>query len=131
MTVRTLTHRTNSKGIIVESQLPHLIGMDDDILSTGIVMYHLKEGKTLIGGTDAAIVQDIALTGEGIETEHCEIVNADNGVVLYPTEGSMCMVNGLEISEPVRLTQGSFSFVGKFNVNTFILVRGRYWMWVL
>ena len=32
-------------GVIVDSLLPHLVAMDDDILSTGIVMYHLKVGS--------------------------------------------------------------------------------------
>ncbi|KAI8482621.1 stAR- lipid transfer, partial [Branchiostoma belcheri] len=37
--------RPSSVGVIVESQLPHLIGMDDDMLSTGIVIYHLKDSR--------------------------------------------------------------------------------------
>ena len=44
-----LGKRSNSMGVIVDSHLPHLIGMDDDILSTGVMMYHLKEGKTYVG----------------------------------------------------------------------------------
>ena len=39
--------------------MPHLIGMDDDILSTGVIIFHLKEGKTLIGREDARREQDI------------------------------------------------------------------------
>lgn len=31
-------------GVLIESQLPHLVGMDDDILSTGVMIYHLKVG---------------------------------------------------------------------------------------
>ena len=34
--------RRESVGVIVESELPHLIGMDDDLLSTGIILYHIK-----------------------------------------------------------------------------------------
>ena len=37
-----LTKRSNSMGVIVDSNLPHLICMDDDILSTGVIMYYLK-----------------------------------------------------------------------------------------
>jgi len=34
--------RRNSTGVLVGSHLPHLISMDDDILCTGIRLYHLK-----------------------------------------------------------------------------------------
>jgi len=34
--------RRNSMGVFVGSHLPHLICMDDDILSTGVKLYHLK-----------------------------------------------------------------------------------------
>ena len=37
-----LSRRSSSLGVIVDSHLPHLICMDDDILSTGVVMYYLK-----------------------------------------------------------------------------------------
>lgn len=37
--------RSSSYGIIIDSQLPHLIGMDEDILSTGVIIFHLKVGR--------------------------------------------------------------------------------------
>ena len=46
---KTLALRKEGKGVILDSMLPHLIGIDDDILSTGIMLYHLKEGDTTIG----------------------------------------------------------------------------------
>lgn len=36
--------RKEGLGVILDSELPHLIGIDDDILSTGIMLYHLKVG---------------------------------------------------------------------------------------
>lgn len=33
-------------GIILDSDKPHLIGIDDNLLSTGIMLYHLNEGIT-------------------------------------------------------------------------------------
>ena len=48
-----LGKRSNSMGVIVDSHLPHLIGISDDILSTGVMIYHLKEGKTYIGTEDS------------------------------------------------------------------------------
>lgn len=29
-------------GVTIDSSLPHLMAMDDDILSTGVVLYHLR-----------------------------------------------------------------------------------------
>lgn len=29
-------------GVTIDSNLPHLMAMDDDILSTGVVLYHLR-----------------------------------------------------------------------------------------
>lgn len=29
-------------GVSIDSSLPHLMAMDDDILSTGVVLYHLR-----------------------------------------------------------------------------------------
>jgi hypothetical protein len=37
-------NRSMSTGVIVGSHLPHLVCMDDDILSTGVVIYQLKVG---------------------------------------------------------------------------------------
>ena len=34
--------RQEGLGVVLDSELPHLIGIDDDLLSTGIVLYHLK-----------------------------------------------------------------------------------------
>ncbi|CAC5363870.1 KIF16B [Mytilus coruscus] len=39
--------RKEGKGIMLDSAHPHLIGIDDDIFSTGITMYNLKQGLSL------------------------------------------------------------------------------------
>lgn len=41
LSIRGLKH-SSSMGVMIESQMPHLVGMDDDILSTGVTFYHLK-----------------------------------------------------------------------------------------
>ncbi|RMC00515.1 hypothetical protein DUI87_23129 [Hirundo rustica rustica] len=46
-------------GVTIDSNLPHLMAMDDDILSTGVVLYHLREGTTKIGRSDSDQDQDI------------------------------------------------------------------------
>ncbi|GCB61092.1 hypothetical protein scyTo_0011250, partial [Scyliorhinus torazame] len=100
-------------GVIVAALLPHLIAMDEDILSTGVALYHLGEGTTKIGGLDAEAEQDIVLQGPWVETEHCVIHN-DNGVVtLEPIGGSQCTVNELDITHSCRLSQGAVIALGK------------------
>uniref|UniRef100_A0A8C4WBU0 Kinesin family member 16B n=1 Tax=Gopherus evgoodei TaxID=1825980 RepID=A0A8C4WBU0_9SAUR len=56
---QTLALRKEGIGVVLDSELPHLIGIDDDLLSTGIILYHLKEGQTYVGREDAATEQDI------------------------------------------------------------------------
>ena len=52
-------------GVMLDSDMPHLIGLDEDILSTGITLYQLREGNTIIGNTEAEEVPHIALKGPG------------------------------------------------------------------
>ena len=40
--------KASTMGVVVDSQLPHLVGMDDDILSTGVIIYHLRVGFTTL-----------------------------------------------------------------------------------
>lgn len=43
----TLALRKAGSGVVLDSQLPHLIGIDEDLLSTGIILYHLKVNEPL------------------------------------------------------------------------------------
>lgn len=43
----TLALRKEGIGVVLDSELPHLIGIDDDLLSTGIILYHLKVGTRI------------------------------------------------------------------------------------
>nr|XP_054758821.1 uncharacterized protein LOC129264891 isoform X1 [Lytechinus pictus] len=111
--------RKESVGVIVESELPHLIGMDDDLLSTGIILYHLKEGRTKIGRTNSVSHQDIVLYGPDVEDEHAVIINIDGHVVLTPLRNSKCAVNGINVHKPVELTQGAVILLGSTNMFRF------------
>ena len=39
---KSLALRQEGLGVVLDSTLPHLIGIDDDLLSTGIKLFHLK-----------------------------------------------------------------------------------------
>ncbi|KAM9455190.1 kinesin-like protein KIF16B isoform 3-T3 [Clarias gariepinus] len=115
----TLALRKEGIGVILDSELPHLIGIDDDLLSTGIILYHLKEGRTCVGREDAAIEQDIILHGLGLESEHCLFESQDGTVTLIPLNESQCSVNGVHITEPCQLNQGAVILLGRTNMFRF------------
>ncbi|KAM6335918.1 stAR-related lipid transfer protein 9 [Podargus strigoides] len=100
-------------GVTIDSNLPHLMAMDDDILSTGVVLYHLREGTTKIGRSDSDQDQDIVLQGRWIERDHCIIENKCGVVTLRPVQGAHCTVNGCEVTGSCRLSQGALVVLGK------------------
>ncbi|XP_067297024.1 kinesin-like protein KIF16B isoform X4 [Pseudorasbora parva] len=115
----TLALRKEGIGVILDSELPHLIGIDDDLLSTGIILYHLKEGRTYVGRDDATNEQDIILHGLGLESEHCLIENRNGTVTLIPLNNAQCSVNGVQIIEPCQLNQGAVILLGRTNMFRF------------
>ncbi|GAB1286965.1 Kinesin-like protein KIF16B [Apodemus speciosus] len=102
---QTLALRKEGIGVVLDSELPHLIGIDDDLLSTGIILYHLK--------------QDIVLHGLDLESEHCVFENAGGTVTLIPLSGSQCSVNGVQIVDATQLNQGAVILLGRTNMFRF------------
>ncbi|XP_034349940.1 stAR-related lipid transfer protein 9 [Arvicanthis niloticus] len=99
--------------VVIDSSLPHLMALEDDVLSTGVVLYHLKEGTTKIGRIDSDQEQDIVLQGQWIERDHCTITSTCGVVILRPSQGARCTVNGREVTASCRLTQGAVITLGK------------------
>ncbi|KAM9065869.1 kinesin-like protein KIF16B isoform 5-T5 [Sarcophilus harrisii] len=116
---QTLALRKEGIGVVLDSELPHLIGIDDDLLSTGIILYHLKEGQTYVGREDASTEQDIVLHGLDLESEHCVFENVNGTVTLIPLNGSQCSVNGIQILEATHLNQGAVILLGRTNMFRF------------
>ncbi|XP_052039729.1 kinesin-like protein KIF16B isoform X3 [Apodemus sylvaticus] len=116
---QTLALRKEGIGVVLDSELPHLIGIDDDLLSTGIILYHLKEGQTYVGREDASTEQDIVLHGLDLESEHCVFENAGGTVTLIPLSGSQCSVNGVQIMDATQLNQGAVILLGRTNMFRF------------
>ncbi|XP_061317500.1 kinesin-like protein KIF16B isoform X3 [Pezoporus flaviventris] len=116
---QTLALRKEGIGVVLDSELPHLIGIDDDLLSTGIILYHLKEGQTHVGREDALTEQDIVLHGLDLESEHCIFENLDGTVNLIPLNGAQCSVNGIQITEATHLNQGAVILLGRTNMFRF------------
>nr|XP_054759483.1 kinesin-like protein KIF16B [Lytechinus pictus] len=116
---RTLALRSEGVGVVLDSELPHLSVIDDDPLSTGLKLYHIKEGTTTVGHQDADNKCDIMLIGHDIHDEHCRIVCTNGKVVLHSIQGADCAVNGKAITEPTKLTQGCFLSIGQSNLFRF------------
>ncbi|XP_073346142.1 kinesin-like protein KIF16B isoform X2 [Pagrus major] len=115
----TLALRKEGIGVVLDSELPHLIGIDDDLLSTGIILYHLKEGRTYVGREDASTEQDIILHGLDLESEHCMFENQNGKVTLVPLGGAQCSVNGVQVTQPSQLNQGAVILLGRTNMFRF------------
>ncbi|XP_010225888.1 PREDICTED: kinesin-like protein KIF16B, partial [Tinamus guttatus] len=116
---QTLALRKEGIGVVLDSELPHLIGIDDDLLSTGIILYHLKEGRTYVGREDAMTEQNIVLHGLDLESEHCIFENLNGTVNLIPLNGAQCSVNGIQITEATQLNQGAVILLGRTNMFRF------------
>ncbi|KAK7142054.1 hypothetical protein R3I94_011674 [Phoxinus phoxinus] len=103
-------------GVLIRSLLPHLIA-EPDVLSTGVTIYHLREGVTRIGPQGDNLEEPHIVLPEG---SSCEIGNKSGVVTLKPVSGNICMVNDREITEPCRLAQGAVITLGglhKFRFN--------------
>lgn len=101
-------------GVTLESEKPHLIGINDEI--TGVTLFTLKEGETLIGTNEAHRPQDIVLSGLGICPEHCRIVLENGTAMIYPNENSQCWLNANLIEGPVAIAQGDIILLGRTNM---------------
>ncbi|XP_070569442.1 kinesin-like protein KIF16B isoform X2 [Ptychodera flava] len=119
MKEQTLALRREGIGVVLDSELPHLIGITDDLLSTGLKLYHLKEGLTTVGRDDAESKPDMALWALDIGKEHCYFDNKAGQVTLIPLHGAPCSINGQTISQPTVLTQGCVVLLGKTHMFRF------------
>ncbi|KAG7230017.1 hypothetical protein INR49_009737, partial [Caranx melampygus] len=99
----TVALRSEGSGVVLDCQLPHLIGIEKDLLSTGVILYYLREGRTLIGGKKASSNQETE--HHGFLSEHCTIENCAGTVTLIPQDGALCSVNGSVVTGPYQLTQ--------------------------
>ncbi|XP_054470276.1 stAR-related lipid transfer protein 9 [Anoplopoma fimbria] len=103
-------------GFLINSLQPHLVTLDGDVLSTGVVFYHLREGVTHIGPQKQFEEPQIVLQSSA----SCEIENHRGVVTLRPLPGCVCLLNDREVTEPCRLAQGTVITLGgvhKFRFN--------------
>ncbi|KAK4883965.1 hypothetical protein RN001_000236 [Aquatica leii] len=116
---KALGLRKAGPGVVLDSDKPHLVAIDDDPLSTGVTLYQLKEGETSIGTEDSSIKQDIVLKGPGMEPQHCSIILDKGAATLFPKPNAQIWLNSNLIESPARLTQGCIIFLGRAHVFRF------------
>ncbi|XP_061766551.1 uncharacterized protein kif16bb isoform X3 [Nerophis ophidion] len=101
--------KKEGSAVVLDCQLPHLIGIDEDLLSTGISLFYLKEGKTLVNPNKASCGLDVAV---GKPKLGCVFENHAGIVTLIPQEGAACAVNRTVVTHPCQLTQGAIIQLG-------------------
>lgn len=111
---KSLGLKKSGVGVTLDSEKPHLIGINDEI--TGVTLFTLKEGETLIGTDEARKNQDIVLTGLGMCSEHCKVVLEKGSAMIHPNEGAQCWLNANLIDQPAAISQGDIILLGRTNM---------------
>ncbi|XP_033952915.1 pleckstrin homology-like domain family B member 1 isoform X1 [Pseudochaenichthys georgianus] len=96
------------KGLKFQAERPHLVSLGSGRLSTAITLLPLPEGQTTMGHGP----MDINLQGPGVAAQHCYIENRSGVITLHPC-GNLCAIDGLQVTQPVRLSQGCMLCFGQ------------------
>ncbi|XP_070827266.1 pleckstrin homology-like domain family B member 1 isoform X2 [Chaetodon trifascialis] len=96
------------KGLKFQAERPHLVSLGSGRLSTAITLLPLPEGRTTLGHGP----MDISIQGPGVAAQHCYIENRSGVIMLHPC-GNLCAIDGLQVTQPVRLSQGCMLCFGQ------------------
>ncbi|KAM9853654.1 pleckstrin homology-like domain family B member 1 [Aulostomus maculatus] len=96
------------KGLKFQAERPHLVSLGSGRLSTAITLLPLPEGRTTLGHGP----MNINIQGPGVAAQHCYIENRSGIITLHPC-GNLCAVDGLQVTQPVRLSQGCMLCFGQ------------------
>jgi hypothetical protein len=102
--------------VTVDTEKPYLVAIDHDPLNASVTMCYLEEGISHIG-SDPAL--DIVLNGNGIQSHHCSISVDNDSVVLRPSEGAFCYINGEQVINEAKLWQGCIMKLGESHLFRF------------
>ncbi|KAJ8368238.1 hypothetical protein SKAU_G00082660 [Synaphobranchus kaupii] len=96
------------KGLKFQAERPHLVSLGSGRLSTAITLLPIPEGRSTLGHG----AMDISIQGPGVAAQHCYIVNRSGVITLHPC-GNQCTIDGLPVTQPVRLSQGCMLCFGQ------------------
>jgi kinesin family protein 13 len=90
-----------------------MVNLNADPALNELLVYYLKEDRTVVGRPDATGPPDIQLTGLGIESLHCElIIEPDQSLHLIPYPKALTCVNGEKVEKRKPLHHGDRIFFG-------------------
>ncbi|AWO98492.1 putative pleckstrin -likey-like domain family B member 1-like [Scophthalmus maximus] len=98
------------RGLKFQAERPHLVSLGSGRLSTAITLLPLPEGRTTLGHGS----MDVNIQGPGVAAQHCYIENRSGVITLHPC-GNLCAIDGLQATQPVRLSQGCMLCFGQSN----------------
>uniref|UniRef100_A0A3Q2ZYG7 Pleckstrin homology-like domain family B member 1 n=1 Tax=Kryptolebias marmoratus TaxID=37003 RepID=A0A3Q2ZYG7_KRYMA len=96
------------KGLKFQAERPHLVSLGSGRLSTAITLLPLPEGRTTLGHGPV----DINIQGPGVAAQHCYIENRSGAIMLHPC-GNLCAIDGIQVQQPTRLSQGCMLCFGQ------------------
>ncbi|KAB7504257.1 Kinesin-like protein Klp98A [Armadillidium nasatum] len=103
----------SGRGVVLDSERPHLVLYDDDLGSTGLTLYHLNDESTTIGSSQE---QDIQLEGQGMMNEHCVIKLQGEKATLERKVDAEVIVNDELVTDSTKLIHGAMIRVGGCHV---------------
>jgi hypothetical protein len=108
-----------------KKKVPHMVNLHRDRLMSECLHYFFPQNTTIRLCTKAITPpptsDDIILQGLQIKTDHARAQNDQNNVILNPSEGARCFVNGKLIKEPTILGHNDRIILGAHLVFRFIM----------
>lgn len=95
-----------TSGIKVERGKFYLVNLNADPSLNELLVYYLKEDKTIVGREGGDIEPDIQLCGLGIAAHHADLEIVDGEVFVTPQKDARTCVNGREIREKMKIKHG-------------------------
>ncbi|XP_072249211.1 pleckstrin homology-like domain family B member 1 isoform X2 [Leuresthes tenuis] len=96
------------KGLKFQAERPHLVSLGSGRLSTAITLLPLPEGRTTLGHGP----MDINIQGPEVAAQHCYIENRSGVIILHPC-GNLCAIDGVQVKQQTRLSQGCMLCFGQ------------------
>ncbi|XP_059923848.1 kinesin-like protein KIF14 [Gadus macrocephalus] len=96
----------------VDNRLPNLVNLNEDPQLSEMLLYMIREGRTLVGKLKSESPHDIQLSGALIGDRHCVISNVGGTVSVTPMESAKTFVNGNLIFTATVLNHGDRVILG-------------------
>ncbi|KAK7022798.1 stAR-related lipid transfer [Halocaridina rubra] len=100
-----------SREVIVDTELPYMINTLGDAHASSIILYHIKNGASVIGSGEMA---DFHLSGPGVAPSHCTLTHARGAVSLRCLPSCEVIINDNTVREGTakRLWDGDLLVIG-------------------